>query len=120
MAFDARLAERVLELVGELDGVTEIKLFGAWGFTIRGNMAAGVMKDELIVRVGPAAFDAALATRGARVFDFTGRPSKGWVYVERTVITRKPALRAWVDRGVSYAQSLPPKTAKPRRRRAAP
>ena len=118
MAFDEHLTERVLELVGDVDGVVELKMFGGWGITVHGNMAVGVMGDDLIARVGPAAFAAALAKAEARPFDFTGRVMTGWVYVDGAAISRKPALRAWVNRGVTFAQSLPPKVPRPRRRAA--
>ena len=119
MAFDANLVDRVLELLGDTDGVVELKMFGGWGVTIHGNMAVGVMGDDLIVRVGPNAHDAALGKPGARPFDFTGRSMKGWLYVDAAAVARKPALRTWLDKGVTFAQSLPEKVAKPRRTRPA-
>ena len=117
MAFDTNLVGRVLELLGDTDGVLELKMFGGWGVTIHGNMAVGVMGDDLIVRVGPDAYDAGLDKPGARPFDFTGRSMNGWLYVDAAAVARKPALRTWVDRGVTFAQSLPKKVAKPRRPR---
>ena len=118
MAFDANLAERVRELLGDADGVVELKMFGGWGVTIHANMAVGVTGEDLIVRVGPDAYDTALAKPGARPFDFTGRSMKGWVYVDAATVARKPALRTWVNLGMTFAQSLPAKVAKPRRPRA--
>ncbi len=91
-------------------------MFGGLCVTIGGNMAVGVLGNDLIVRVGREEFDAALNRPGVRPFDFTGRPSAGIVYVDAATLTRKPALRAWVNRGVTFAQSLPPKVPKPRRR----
>ena len=66
MAFDERLVERVRERLHGTDGVVELKMFGGWGVTVRGNMAVGVMDRDLIVRVGPDRFDDALGRR-ARV-----------------------------------------------------
>jgi len=114
MAFDAGLAERVRAELGDVEGVAELTMFGGWGVTISGNMAVGVMGTDLIVRVGPAAFDAALERRGARPFDFTGRRMTGWVYVDQTALNQRRALGSWVALGLRFAQSLPPKTARTR------
>ncbi|MFN8028067.1 MAG: TfoX/Sxy family protein [Acidimicrobiia bacterium] len=119
MAYDEHLAQRVRELLAAddagADGLAEIKMFGGWCVTLRGHMAAGVLGDDLIVRVGPDAYDAALARKGAREFDFTGRPSRGIVVVDGAAVRTKAALAGWVAKGRAFAASLPPKP--PRRRR---
>jgi TfoX/Sxy family transcriptional regulator of competence genes len=86
-------------------------MFGGWGVTIHGNMAVGVMDDDLIVRVGPANFAEALERPGARPFDFTGRPMTGWIFVDGQKVANTRMLHRWVDQGVTFAQSMPPKRA---------
>jgi len=54
MAYDQGLAQRVRELLEELPGYEEKKMFGGIGFLLYGNMACGVLREDLIVRVGPA------------------------------------------------------------------
>jgi TfoX/Sxy family transcriptional regulator of competence genes len=115
MAYDEELADRIRARLGATSGVTELNMFGGWGVTIHGNMAVGVMAEDLIVRVGPAAFVAALERPGARPFDFTGRPMTGWVFVDGQNVSNARSLHRWVDQGVAFAQSLPPKHAKARR-----
>ena len=110
MAYDEHLVARVRERLGSADGVVELKMFGGWGVTVHGNMAVGVMERDLIVRVGPEAFDDALTRPGVRPFDFTGRPMTGWVFVAEDVVANGRSLGAWVARGVEYAQSLPAKS----------
>lgn len=112
MAYNQELAERVRERVLGTDGVAELKMFGGWGITIFGNMAVGVMDTDLIVRVGPDSFADALARPGARPFDFTGRAMSGWVYVAGDSVRNGRSLTAWVTRGVTYAQSLAPKSSR--------
>jgi len=107
--YDDDLADRVRARVGATEGVTELSMFGGWGVTIRGNMAVGVMNRDLIVRVGPDAFAAALDRPGARPFDFTGRPMTGWVFVDGQHVSNARSLNRWVDLGVSFAEGLPPK-----------
>jgi TfoX/Sxy family transcriptional regulator of competence genes len=94
---------------------TELKMFGGWGITLHGNLAVGVLGDELIVRVGPDAYDAALARKGARPFDVTGRPMRGWVFVASSAVRSRDALGRWVTLGGDFASSLPPKTPSTRR-----
>jgi hypothetical protein len=68
-----------------------------------------VRGDDLMVRVDPEASDAALAERGARPFDMTGRPMKGWLLVSPDGHAEDDDLRRWVGRGLDHAGSLPPK-----------
>jgi TfoX/Sxy family transcriptional regulator of competence genes len=109
VAFDPNLVERVRDRLAGTRGLTELKMFGGWGVTLHGNMAVGVMEHDLIVRVGPDAYQAALERPGARPFDFTGRSMTGWVYVDGSAIRTGPALTRWVDEGLALATSLPPK-----------
>lgn len=109
MAYDEKLAERVREVLERRRGVSEKKMFGGLAFLVNGHMACGVQGDDLMVRVGPDAYDSALKKAGARPMDFTGRPLKGMVYVGPRGHRRKPSLETWVEQGLSYARSLPPK-----------
>lgn len=109
MAFDEGLAERIRSMVGDDPGVRERKMFGGLAFLHRGNMTFGVVGDELMVRVGPDGWDAALGEPHAREMDFTGRSMKGMVYVGVDGFAEDDDLRAWLDRGLAFARSLPPK-----------
>jgi TfoX/Sxy family transcriptional regulator of competence genes len=83
-------------------------MFGGLAFLHGGNMAVGVIGDELMVRVGPDATDAALARPGTRPFDFTGRPLRGWVVVAASALSEEVALDAWIDEGHAFAASCRP------------
>ncbi len=109
MAYDEGLAQRVTEVLGDRPDLVEKKMFGGVGFMLRGNMTCGVIGEDLIVRVGPEGYDAALARPHARPFDFTGRPMTGWVTVGPDGYEADADLEAWVERGVAFARSLPPK-----------
>lgn len=109
MAYDEGLAERVRQLLDESAGLVEKKMFGGVGFLLQGNMACGVHKDYLIVRISPESQEAALRQPNVRVFDLTGRPMSGWILVEKEGVAEEEALRYWVQRGIDYARSLPPK-----------
>ena len=109
MAFDEGLAERVREHVRERPGLEEKRMFGGVGVMLNGNIACGILSDDLIVRVGPGNDGPALARPAARAFDITGRAMKGWVMVGPEVAEADADLAAWVDQGISFALTLPPK-----------
>ena len=114
MAYDEEAAGRVRRALMSHSGVVEKKMFGGLAFLLRGHMCCGVIGDRLMVRVGPAAYDAALCEPHASEMDFTGKPLRGFVYVEPDGFASSRDLRAWVDRGTAFASSLP---SKPRRGR---
>ncbi len=109
MAYDEDLAARVRAELIPLAGFDEKKMFGGLCFLLHGNMACGLVRDLLIVRVGPAAYAEALAQPHAALFDLTGRPMTGWVQVAAAGVKSRELLAAWVQRGIDYALSLPPK-----------
>jgi hypothetical protein len=109
MAFDEGLAERVRALVADDSGTRERKMFGGLCFLCGGNMACGVVGDELMVRVGPDAWSDALSDPHAREMDFTGRSMKGMVFVGAAGVAEDGDLASWVERGTVFARSLPPK-----------
>jgi TfoX/Sxy family transcriptional regulator of competence genes len=109
MAYDEGLATRIRDVLGEQSGVTEKTMFGGLAFLVHGNMACGVRGDDLIVRVGAEVADAALGEPGTRPFDLTGRPMRGWLLVDADGHAEDDDLRSWVDRGLAYANSLPPR-----------
>lgn len=108
MSYDEGLAERVRETL-DVDQVDEKTMFGGLAFLAQGNMVCGVLGDELIVRVGPKAFESALQEPGTRVFDFTGRVMRGWVTVSGEVVSEDEPLNHWLKRGLDFASSLPAK-----------
>jgi TfoX/Sxy family transcriptional regulator of competence genes len=109
VAFDEQLAERVRVVLQSEEGVTERRMFGGLAFMLNGNMACGIVKDELMLRLGAEGVDAALERPHVREMDFTGRPMTGMVYVGRGGLG-DAELRGWVQQAAAFARSLPPKT----------
>jgi len=108
MAYNEELAERIRAEFGEVPYV-EKKMFGGVGFLVHGNMACGIHKDNMIVRVGPDKHEKLLKKKHARVFDITGRPMKGWLMVEPDGYKTVKQVSAWVKDGIDFALTLPPK-----------
>jgi TfoX/Sxy family transcriptional regulator of competence genes len=109
MPYDDGLAQRIREVLDEQPRVSEKQMFGGLAFLIGGNMCAGVVADELMVRVGPDQYEEALARPHAREMDFTGRPMRGLVYVAAEGFESDDDLHEWIARGVRFASSLPVK-----------
>jgi TfoX/Sxy family transcriptional regulator of competence genes len=108
VAYDEELADRVRVVLKDAEGLTERAMFGGLAFMVNGNMACGVVKEELMLRLGAEGADAALGEPHIREMDFTGRPMTGMVYVEREGLD-DAAVRRWVGRAAGFARSLPPK-----------
>ena len=109
MPYSENLAQRVRDVLDDEPGIREQKMFGGICYMRDGNMAVGVETDRLMVRVGKDAYADALAGPHARPMEFTGRPMTGFVWVDAAGIRDKRQLRRWVQRGLAFAASLPPK-----------
>jgi TfoX/Sxy family transcriptional regulator of competence genes len=109
VAYDEDLADRVRALFAGRTGVREQKMFGGLAFMLHGNMACGLLGNEVIVRVGKENLDDALSQPHARPFDMTGRPMRGFIYVAAESIATDDGLATWAGKGVAYAEGLPPK-----------
>ncbi|MDJ0656550.1 MAG: TfoX/Sxy family protein [Xanthomonadales bacterium] len=109
MPYDQGLAERLRDCYAETEGVGEKKMFGGIAFMVGGHMSCGVVRDTLMVRVGPDRYESALARPHAREMDFTGRAMKGFVYVSPDGFESDDDLNQWVELSLQFVSTLPPK-----------
>ena len=109
MAYDEGLAERLRDALRGQKDITEKKMFGGLAFMSRGYMFVGIVGDILMARVGPQDYESALSRPHVRVMDFTGKPMKGYVYVDSPGFEEDNDLSAWVRQCRQFVQSLPPK-----------
>lgn len=116
MAYNEALADRIRIVLGQQEGVTEQKMFGGISFMVNGKMAAGVQKDDLLLRVSEEQFHQALSRPHVRPMDFTGRPMVGFLYIAPGGCEADADLQAWVDMAVAYAKSQPAKKATRKRK----
>lgn len=107
MAYDEGVAQRMRELMEDIPGVSEKKMFGGIAFMVNGNMCSGVVKTELMIRVGPDGYEDALQQRHAREMDFTGKPMKGFVYVGEKGFESDYDLKGWIDCAYQFVSTLP-------------
>ncbi len=112
MAYDEGLAQRVKNVLVEKPEMAEKKMFGGVCYLINGNMACGILNQDLIVRVGPEKYDAFLDLPHVREFDITGKVMRGWVMVSSQGHASPQDLSRWIQEGLNYALRLPPKKPK--------
>jgi hypothetical protein len=112
MSYDEGLAERLREALASQQDVSEKKMFGGLAFMSRGYMFIGITGAILMARVGPEGYQQALSRRHVRVMDFTGKPMKGYVFVDPPGFESDQDLSEWVDRCHRFVQSIPSKKPK--------
>lgn len=109
MAYDEALSERIRTIVAVRSGVVERKMFGGVAWMLHGNMACGVVGEDVLVRLGAEDGERALAEAHVRPFEMGGRRSRGFVVVAGSAVAGDDELARWVDAGADHAASLPPK-----------
>ena len=108
MAFDELLAGRVRARLQHDARVSERMMFGGLAFLTGGRLTVGVYGEGLIARIGAQDMDAATAQSGVRPFDMTGRPMRGIVVIDSSVLDDQ-ALDRWIGQARGYVAGLPPK-----------
>ena len=110
VAYDEHLADRLRELVGGRRGVTEKRMFGGLAFLVDGKMAVAVSREGgLLLRVDPNEMAKLSARAHTGPFVMRGKELDGWMRVDAEGVRTKRQLEGWVERGVTYARSLPAK-----------
>ena len=109
MAFDAGLADRIRLALPRNRVISERKMFGGLAFLTNGHMFCGVVKADLMLRLGEEAAATALRRPHTRPMDFTGKPLKSMIYVEPGGLDSDESLRTWVESALKFVKTLPPK-----------
>ena len=112
MAYDEALAKRIREALRRKQGISEKKMFGGIAFLLHGHMFVGISDKSLMARIGLAEYDRALTMKHVREMDFTGKPMRGYVFVDSNGVKDKEALKLWLRKCASFVGTLPPKGAK--------
>ena len=109
MAYDEGLAQRIRESSALPAGATEKRMFGGIAFMVNDFMTVGISDDKLMARVGPDNYERALKRPHATKMDFTGKPMRGYVFVNAPGIEDDDALAQWISDCVAFVRTLPPK-----------
>ena len=109
MAVDAALAARVRALLADRNDVAEKRMVGGLSIVVGGHLCVGVSGDALLVRVGPDAYKATLDEPGVRPLAMGRKHPVGYVLVAGDALTTDGELRAWIERGLAFVATLPPR-----------
>ena len=103
MAYNEELVNRTREMIALThDDLTEKKMFGGICFLVDDKMLGGVVKDRLMLRIDPGQQDELLEKEGCSPMDFTGKPMKGYVYVEMEALKTSKQMEYWVSLALEY------------------
>lgn len=69
---------------------------------VKDKMAMGIEKNRIMARIDPDIYEMALKKKGCREMDFTGRPLKGYVYVDSNAVDMDTDLEYWVQLCLDY------------------
>ena len=97
MAYNEKLNDRVREAMSELPNVEEKHMFGGTCYMLNDKMCIGIVGDELMCRIGPDVYEQALEQPGCREMIFTGKPMKGYVFVDEQAVKSNKDLNYWLD-----------------------
>ena len=110
MGYDEGLASRIRDLIGPDPELTEKKMFGGLAFLIREHMAISASgQGGVLVHVQPERCDDLVASTAATLAVMRGREMPGWLRVAAEHLGADDDLAPWVEIGLGYARSLPPK-----------
>jgi len=112
MAYNTRLEEQIDSAAKRWQNVEKKKMFGGVCYLLKGNMAFGIYRDFLIVRMEKEQAEQSLKDRNAQPFDMTGRPMAGWIMVKEAGWKGRAGLAKWMGIGKKFALSLPGKKGK--------
>lgn len=121
MSVDEKLVARIRDVLSThpkvlstRNDVEEKRMFGGVAFMVRDHMCCGPLENDLMVRVGPDQYESALKFKHASTMEFTGKPLTGFVTVKAEGIRTKRDLTKWIERGLAFVETLPPKPKKKR------
>jgi hypothetical protein len=103
MAYDEHLAGRIKKILDDKHvNYTEKKMMGGLCYMVAEKMCVGIIKDQLMARIDPAAREQLLARNGARPMDFTGKPMSGFLFVEAEGVDMDKDLEFWVQQCLDF------------------
>lgn len=103
MAYNDILAERVRQILSTKNVTVEEKnMMGGLTFMVNGKMCVGILKDDLMARIAPEAYENALLKEGCREMDFTGKPMKGFVFIDSGGTDHKENLKYWINLALDF------------------
>jgi TfoX/Sxy family transcriptional regulator of competence genes len=110
VAYDKAIEAVIQDIYAGEQGLTSKRMFGGVCYLVGGNMAFGIYKDNLSVRLGsPERAQQEIDSGRVLPFDITGKVMKGWVMIPKAGLATPRDYQEWLDRGLAFAKTLPPK-----------
>jgi TfoX/Sxy family transcriptional regulator of competence genes len=104
------LLARTRDAIGDIGGISEMKMFGGVGFLLNGNLIAGASKRGLLLRLGKEPYAEALLSPGVTPMVMRGKEMSGYVYLDPATVD-DDTLKKWLQLAISFVKTLPPKSA---------
>jgi TfoX/Sxy family transcriptional regulator of competence genes len=102
MAYNEQLTNRIREALAHLPKVAEKKMFRGVTFMVNGKMCISAGNDEMMCRIDPDTFEAALEKPGCRPMVHGGRIMKGFVFVNEESIRSKKEFDYWIGLALDF------------------
>ena len=103
MAYDEHLADRIRKELHKKHIIfMEKKMMGGLTFMVNDKMCVGIVKNDLMARIGKDNYDKALEKKGCKPMDFTGRPMKGYVFLEPEAVDLDTDLEYWIGLAIKF------------------
>lgn len=103
MAYNEYLQERIESILNEKKVMYDArKMMGGLVFMVDDKMCLGIVKDDLMARVGVENYESLMERNGARPMDFTKRPMKGYIFVAPEGIDYEEDLEFWIDKCLEF------------------
>ena len=110
MTYNPELAERIRRAIGNNPDVSEMSMFGGLAFLVSGNMAVAASGNGgIMVRVDPQYSEKLVQATVAELMVMHGKSMNGWLHIDESHLDNENVLQKWVQMGVDYARTLPPK-----------
>ena len=113
MAYNEKLADRVREVLSNRPKVVEKKMMGGLTFMVNDKMCVGILQDELMARIDPDIYEAALQKKGCREMNFTGKPMKGFVFISPEGTSNRKDLEYWIGLSLEFNKKAKASKKKP-------
>jgi TfoX/Sxy family transcriptional regulator of competence genes len=102
MGYNEKLNDRIREAMAAFPNVEEKHMFGGTCYMLNGKMCVGVVQDEMMCRIGPEVYEDSLERKGCREMVFTGKPMKGYVFVNEDGWKTKKDFDQWIDLCIKF------------------
>lgn len=103
MAYDTHLEQRINRIFNDKRlNYRSMKMMGGLCYMLDKKMCVGIVKEQLMARVGPENYEVCLTKKGCREMNFTGRAMNGYVFLNQEALDMDSELEFYVDLAISY------------------